>query len=376
MSLGGSFRFNRPIEQEPIENMYQPLPQFTDNNMYQQLPQFTGDDPYSQIMAMTPAFRNPYENFVPGTALGGFDPNLYTRAIQEISGNLYGDGGYGGYTGGGDSAPSDSGDGGISGGGGGGAADSGGTGFAPANSSDFGDTGDSGIGIGISGDGGATGSGAVGDSGISGDGGATGSGSVGDSGVGAGDSGVGAGDGGVGAGDGGAGAGGGGGGGGGCFFTTAAVAHMGQKDNGKVLNTLRKFRDTYMRKNKEKSKDVEWYYENAPRIVAALDERPDAAKVYKKMYREYIKPAYDAIQKGDQDRAYQIYKEIIDFSKKESGIDRDELTPRYGSKAMLSGGLIGDYIIKEPAVKKYGRGLLDMINEGKVPAKKIKSLLD
>jgi hypothetical protein len=36
----------------------------------------------------------------------------------------------------------------------------------------------------------------------------------------------------------------------------------------------------------------------------------------------------------------------------------------------------GEYVIKKSAVKKYGRGLLDMINEGKVPAKKIRSLLD
>jgi len=35
----------------------------------------------------------------------------------------------------------------------------------------------------------------------------------------------------------------------------------------------------------------------------------------------------------------------------------------------------GEYVIKKSAVNKYGRGLLDMINEGKVPAKKMKSLL-
>jgi hypothetical protein len=37
---------------------------------------------------------------------------------------------------------------------------------------------------------------------------------------------------------------------------------------------------------------------------------------------------------------------------------------------------MGEYVIKKSSVNKYGRGLLDMINEGKVPAKKIKSLLD
>jgi hypothetical protein len=94
------------------------------------------------------------------------------------------------------------------------------------------------------------------------------------------------------------------------------------------------------------------------------------------MYRDYIKPAYDAIQKGDDDRAYKIYKDIIDFATKQSDIDKEELTPRYGSNGMASGGLIGEYVIKKSAVKKYGRGLLDMINEGEVPVKKIKSLLD
>jgi hypothetical protein len=36
---------------------------------------------------------------------------------------------------------------------------------------------------------------------------------------------------------------------------------------------------------------------------------------------------------------------------------------------------LGEYVIKKSSVDKYGKGLLDMINEGKVPAKKMKSLL-
>ena len=36
----------------------------------------------------------------------------------------------------------------------------------------------------------------------------------------------------------------------------------------------------------------------------------------------------------------------------------------------------GEYVIKKSSVKKYGKGLLDMINDGKIPAKKIRSLLD
>jgi hypothetical protein len=37
---------------------------------------------------------------------------------------------------------------------------------------------------------------------------------------------------------------------------------------------------------------------------------------------------------------------------------------------------LGEYVVKKSSVKKYGTGLLDMINDGKIPAKKIKSLLD
>jgi hypothetical protein len=35
----------------------------------------------------------------------------------------------------------------------------------------------------------------------------------------------------------------------------------------------------------------------------------------------------------------------------------------------------GEYIVKKSSVNKYGKGLLDQINEGKIPAKKMKSLL-
>jgi hypothetical protein len=35
----------------------------------------------------------------------------------------------------------------------------------------------------------------------------------------------------------------------------------------------------------------------------------------------------------------------------------------------------GEYIVKKSSVNKYGKGLLDMINDGKIPVKKMKSLL-
>lgn len=126
--------------------------------------------------------------------------------------------------------------------------------------------------------------------------------------------------------------GGGGGGGAGCFLTTAAVDHMNEKDDGEVLSTLREFRDTYMKKNKEKSKDVAWYYDNAPKIVAAIDARQDAKSLYTKMYNRYIKKAYRQIKNGDLEEAYTTYKAGIDFAKKSANIKKGFLEARSNVK--------------------------------------------
>ena len=138
-----------------------------------------------------------------------------------------------------------------------------------------------------------------------------------------------------------AGVGDGGGGGGGCFLTTAAVRYMGQKDNGEVLNTLRNFRDTYMQKDREKNKDVQWYYTNAPRIMRALDARKDAGSVYREMYNNYVIPAYRNIKAGKNAEAYADYKKLVNFAKRESGIENEDLTPK--PKHYMYGGQVMNY---------------------------------
>ena len=84
MSLGGRLNY-----------VAQPSDQQVGNNAYQPLPQFTGNDPYSQIMAMMPAFRNPYANASSGNALGGFDPSIYARNYSSGGGDGGGGGGEG-----------------------------------------------------------------------------------------------------------------------------------------------------------------------------------------------------------------------------------------------------------------------------------------
>ena len=135
----------------------------------------------------------------------------------------------------------------------------------------------------------------------------------------------------------------------GCYITTAATKYGGQADDGEVLNTLRRFRDTYMRKDAEKNKDVDWYYKNAPKIVNAIDKMPESDVVYQKLYKQYILPAYYAIKKGENARAFKLYKSLVKQAESVAGLHRGkELTKRYnggGLTALADGGQLGGYDI-------------------------------
>jgi hypothetical protein len=83
MSLGGASGYTNFAQPSDAGLLGQPLPQFT------------GDDPYSQIMALMPGFRNPYANASSGNALGGFDPSIYARNYSSTDA-VNGGGGGGG----------------------------------------------------------------------------------------------------------------------------------------------------------------------------------------------------------------------------------------------------------------------------------------
>ena len=125
---------------------------------------------------------------------------------------------------------------------------------------------------------------------------------------------------------------GGGDGGGPCFITTAAVEHNNEPDEGKLLTTLRKFRDNYMKKDPEKMKDVEWYYDNAPAIVKGLNNLKNSKVVYNRIYQQYLRPAMKAIEEGDNKKAYTIYKNVMEYSAEKAGVKEKSLEKQVDNK--------------------------------------------
>ena len=55
-----------------------------------------------------------------------------------------------------------------------------------------------------------------------------------------------------------------------CFITTALVERRGEPDDGETMTLLREFRDGYMQQDAELRVLIDWYGENAPKIVEAI----------------------------------------------------------------------------------------------------------
>jgi hypothetical protein len=103
----------------------------------------------------------------------------------------------------------------------------------------------------------------------------------------------------------------------GCFITTAVCDYYGFPDDCVELNTLRHFRDTYMRSTPEMQAKISQYYKEAPRIVAVLARLSSDMReqIYTEMYETYIVPALAAINSDKPAVAYSIYSSLFGFAK-------------------------------------------------------------
>jgi hypothetical protein len=100
---------------------------------------------------------------------------------------------------------------------------------------------------------------------------------------------------------------------GGCFITTAVCKTLQKPDNCVELMKFRHFRDTFMRKSPKMCAEVEEYYEIAPKICVAIDQSGDeiATKKYALIWEKSLKPAFEALDKGDDEKTYVLYKNMV-----------------------------------------------------------------
>lgn len=95
-----------------------------------------------------------------------------------------------------------------------------------------------------------------------------------------------------------------------CFITTSCVKYFGLEDDCYELQTLRKFRDTYLLNSIEGKKLVQEYYLIAPLMVQKLRTHKKKNILYKEMF-EQVKIACQAIENKNFDKATSIYKDAV-----------------------------------------------------------------
>ena len=99
----------------------------------------------------------------------------------------------------------------------------------------------------------------------------------------------------------------------GCFIATAVTSSLGMPDDCRELNTLRRFRDTYMARTPSLRLEVERYYRIAPGIVKSIEQRADAPEVWHDLWVSHIAFAIAAIEREDFDEAHRIYHAMVDY---------------------------------------------------------------
>jgi hypothetical protein len=104
-----------------------------------------------------------------------------------------------------------------------------------------------------------------------------------------------------------------------CYITTATCQALGRPDDCDELETLRWFRDHVLLRSASGRRDVGAYYRDAPRLVAAIEARSDAAAIYARMLRAGIEPAVAAVKSGDYERAYLIFRREVEALQREIG---------------------------------------------------------
>ncbi len=96
-----------------------------------------------------------------------------------------------------------------------------------------------------------------------------------------------------------------------CFLTTATVGCVGLPDDCFELRTLRHFRDRHLSTTSEGTRLVEEYYGIAPRIVDAVNARPEAAAIWRRTYRRYVLPCAILARLGLRARAIRRYRKMV-----------------------------------------------------------------
>lgn len=100
---------------------------------------------------------------------------------------------------------------------------------------------------------------------------------------------------------------------GGCFITSACVKANGLPDNCYELEILRLYRDTYILNLPQGNILIKEYYQNAPKIVTAINKNLRQKEIYIWLFKELIQKSVNKIKAGDNVGTLNNYTAIYKY---------------------------------------------------------------
>ena len=98
----------------------------------------------------------------------------------------------------------------------------------------------------------------------------------------------------------------------GCFITTACVAALGCLDDGHELTVLRAFRDGWLKNQPDGEEMIHEYYQTAPKIVNAINTKPDSDEIYAGIFQEFIRPCVSYLEVGKNEDTLMLYRKMVE----------------------------------------------------------------
>lgn len=95
-----------------------------------------------------------------------------------------------------------------------------------------------------------------------------------------------------------------------CFITTACAHFYNLPDNCYQLQTLRSFRDNYLKNEKEGNELIQQYYSVAPSLVKLLNKHPNKENLFREIFLQ-INAACALIERAENVKAKKLYIKVV-----------------------------------------------------------------
>lgn len=97
---------------------------------------------------------------------------------------------------------------------------------------------------------------------------------------------------------------------GGCFITTVTCEILDKKDDDKVMNGLRKFRDDVLQKDEKYAEILQNYDVVGPIIANKLKEDENKEKIAETVYESVLTPIAALVEDGEDEKAVEAYYQM------------------------------------------------------------------